>query len=194
MCHSFSHDKDDPDPQRARSDDLHRTLKVIDASAEVAVLLNVGPGAEAIRHRIARPGETLYAPHLFEIEVLHALRCPCLLGTVSPERVRLALSRLRDSQLVRYPHTPLIERIWELKDNLTAYDAAYVALAEALDAPLVTLPTSAPGSRSTGRRLGPRRGPQSELCSRPSPPATATRGLRSTPLYEPGSRPPRRRL
>ena len=84
---------------------------VIDASAEVAVLLNVGPGAEAIRHRIARPGETLHAPHLFEIEVLHALRCPVLLGTVSPERVRLALSRLRGTQLVRYPHTPLIERI-----------------------------------------------------------------------------------
>jgi predicted nucleic acid-binding protein len=72
-------------------------LIVIDASAEVAVLLNVGPGAAAIRYRIARPGETLHAPHLFEIEVLHALRCPGLLGTVSPERVRLALSRLRDT-------------------------------------------------------------------------------------------------
>ncbi len=112
---------------------------VIDASAEVAVLLNVGPGVEGIRDRIARPGETLHVPHLFEIEVLHALRRPSLRGTVSPERVRLALSRLRDTQLARYPHTPLMERIWELKDNLTAYDAAYVALAEALDAPLVTM-------------------------------------------------------
>jgi len=125
-------------------------LIVIDASAEVAVLLNVGPGVEAIRDRIARPGETLHVPHLFEIEVLHALRRPSLLGTVSPERVRLALSRLRDTQLVRYPHTPLMERIWELKDNLTAYDSAYVALAEALDAPLVTL--DARLARATGIR------------------------------------------
>jgi len=82
--------------------------------------------------------------------VLHALRRPSLLGTVSPERVRLALSRLRDTQLVRYPHTPLMERIWELKDNLTAYDSAYVALAEALDAPLVTL--DARLARATGIR------------------------------------------
>ena len=125
---------------------------VIDASAEVAVLLNVGPEVEAIRDRIARPVETLHVPHLFEIEVLHALRRPTLLGTVSPERTRLALSRLRDTQLVRYPHTPLMERIWELKDNLTAYDAAYVALAEALDAPLVTLDARlarAPGVRAS---------------------------------------------
>jgi predicted nucleic acid-binding protein len=126
-------------------------LIVIDASAEVAVLLNVGPEVEAIRDRIARPGETLHVPHLFEIEVLHALRRPTLLGTVSPERTRLALSRLRDTQLVRYPHTPLMERIWELKDNLTTYDAAYIALAEALDAPLITLDARlarAPGIRA----------------------------------------------
>jgi predicted nucleic acid-binding protein len=114
-------------------------LIVIDASAGVAILLNVGPEVEYIRDRIARPGETLHVPHLFEVEVLHALRLHTLLGTVSPERARLALSRLRDTQLVRYPHTPLMERVWELKDNLTAYDAAYVAPAEALDAPLITL-------------------------------------------------------
>ena len=134
---------------------------VIDASAEVAVLLNVGPGAAAIRYRIARPGETLHAPHLFEIEVLHALRRPTLLGTVSPERARLALSRLRDTQLVRYPHTPLMERIWELKDNLTTYDAAYIALAEALDAPLITLDARlarAPGIRAAVEVYGERRG------------------------------------
>ena len=112
---------------------------VIDASAEVAVLLNVGPEVRDIRDRIARPGETLHVPHLFEIEVLHALRALSLRGTVSPERARLALDRLRDTQLVRYPHTPLTERMWELRENLTTYDAAYVALAEALGAPLVTM-------------------------------------------------------
>lgn len=111
---------------------------VIDASAEVAVLLNVGPEVEDIRNRIARPGETLHVPHLFDVEVLHALRGLSLRGTVSPERSRLALSRLSDTQFTRYPHTTLMGRIWELRENLTAYDAAYVALAEALDAPLVT--------------------------------------------------------
>jgi predicted nucleic acid-binding protein len=113
-------------------------LIVIDASAEVAVLLNVGPEVEGIRNRIARPGETLHVPHLFDVEVLHALRGLSLRGTVSPERSRLALSRLSDTQFTRYPHTTLMGRIWELRENLTAYDATYVALAEALDAPLVT--------------------------------------------------------
>jgi len=83
--------------------------------------------------------------------VLDALRRLSLRGTVSPERARLALSRLRDTQLVRYPHATFIDRIWSLKNNLTAYDAAYVALAEALDAPLVTMDArlaQAPGIRA----------------------------------------------
>ena len=111
---------------------------VIDASAEVAVLLNVGPDVEGIRERVARPGETLHVPHLFEIEVLHALRGLSLRGTISPERSDLALSRLSDTQFTRYPHTTLMGRVWDMRENLTAYDAAYVALAEALNAPLVT--------------------------------------------------------
>ena len=123
---------------------------VIDASAEVAILLNIGQDVEGIRSRIARPGETLHIPHLFEIEVLHALRSLTLRGTVSPERARLALDRLRDTRFVRYPHTALTERIWELRENLTAYDAAYIALAEALDAPLVT--TDARLARASGIR------------------------------------------
>jgi len=126
-------------------------LIVIDASAEVAVLLNIGPEIEGIRERIGRSGETLHVPHLFEIEVLHALRRLSLRGTVSPERARLALSRLRDTQLTRYPHISLMERIWALRENLTVYDAAYVALAEALDAPLITMDArlaQAPGIRA----------------------------------------------
>jgi len=111
-------------------------LIVIDASAEVAILLNIGPAAENIRTRVSQPGQTLHVPHLFDVEVLHALRS--LRGFVSTERARLALGRLRDTQFTRYPHTTLIERIWELRDNLTAYDASYVALAEALNAPLIT--------------------------------------------------------
>jgi predicted nucleic acid-binding protein len=125
-------------------------LIVIDASAQVAVLLNVGPDVEGIRSRIARPGETLHIPHLFEIEVLHALRSLTLRGAVSSGRARLALDRLRDTRFVRYPHTALTERVWELRENLTAYDAAYIALAEALDAPLVT--TDARLARASGLR------------------------------------------
>jgi predicted nucleic acid-binding protein len=125
-------------------------LIVIDASAEVAILLNIGQDVEGIRSRIARPGETLHIPHLFEIEVLHALRSLTLRGTVSSERARLALDRLRNTRFVRYPHTALTERIWELRENLTAYDAAYIALAEALDAPLVT--TDARLARASGIR------------------------------------------
>ncbi len=83
-------------------------------------------------------GETLHVPNLFEVEVLHALRSLSLRGTASPERAGLALSRLSDTQLTHYPHTTLMGRIWELRENLTAYDAAYVAPAEALDAPLIT--------------------------------------------------------
>jgi predicted nucleic acid-binding protein len=125
-------------------------LIVIDASAEVAILLNIGQDVEGIRSRIARPGETLHIPHLFEIEVLHTLRSLTLRGTVSSERARLALDRLRDTRFVRYPHTALAERIWELRENLTAYDAAYIALAEALDAPLIT--TDARLARASGIR------------------------------------------
>jgi predicted nucleic acid-binding protein len=125
-------------------------LIVIDASAEVAILLNIGQDVEGIRSRIARPGETLHIPHLFEIEVLYALRSLTLRGTVSSERARLALDRLRDTRFVRYPHTAVTERIWELRENLTAYDAAYIALAEALDAPLVT--TDARLARASGIR------------------------------------------
>ena len=123
---------------------------VIDASAEVAILLNIGQDVERIRSRIARPGETLHVPHLFEIEILHALRSLTLRGTVPSERARLALDRLRDTRFVRYPHTALMERMWALRENLTAYDAAYIALAEALDAPLVT--TDARLARASGVR------------------------------------------
>jgi predicted nucleic acid-binding protein len=125
-------------------------LIVIDASAEVAILLNIGQDAERIRSRIARQGETLHVPHLFEIEILHALRSLTLRGTVPSERARLALDRLRDTRFVRYPHTALMERMWALRENLTAYDAAYIALAEALDAPLVT--TDARLARVSGVR------------------------------------------
>ena len=112
---------------------------VLDASAIVAVLLDPGSGAERIRERIESPGESLHVPHVMDLEVLHALRRQALRGVLSPRRSAEALEDLANIMFVRYPHTSLMQRIWELRENLTAYAAAYVALAEALDAPLVTM-------------------------------------------------------
>lgn len=124
-------------------------MLVLDASAAIAVLLNLHP-ATSIRSRVSLPGESLHVPHLFDVEVLHVLRRHSLAGTLTPRRERVALSRLQSTRLSRYAHTAVLERIWELKENLSAYDAAYVALAEALDAPLVT--TDARLSRTPGVR------------------------------------------
>ena len=112
---------------------------VLDASAAVSIFLNTGPEARRIRQRIVQPRETLHVPHLFDVEVLHVLRRHSLSGDLSERRGRLALSRLSSTRLTRYPHASFARRIWELRHNLTAYDAAYVALAEALNAPLVTM-------------------------------------------------------
>jgi predicted nucleic acid-binding protein len=114
-------------------------LIVLDASAVAAVLLDPGEGAERIRERIERPGESLHVPHLMDLEVLHLLRRQALHGALTRRRSAEALEDLTNMIFVRYPHISLVERIWELKENLTVYDAACVALAEALDAPLVTM-------------------------------------------------------
>jgi predicted nucleic acid-binding protein len=124
---------------------------VLDASSAVAVLLNLGASAARIRERMDRTDEGLHVPHLFEVEVMNVLRRYALNGSLSTERARLALKRLFDMRITRYPHTALLSRIWELKDNITAYDAAYVALAETLDAPLLTTDrrlAQAPGIRA----------------------------------------------
>ena len=124
---------------------------VLDASAVVAVLVGSGPGAERIRERAERPGESLHVPHVMDLEVLHALRRQALRGVLSVARGAEAVEDLADIAFVRYPHVPLAGRIWELRENLTAYDAAYIALAEALDAPLITMDARlarAPGIRA----------------------------------------------
>ncbi len=110
---------------------------VVDASAALEVLLRT-PAAAAVEGRLFDPDETLHAPHLIDIEVAQVLRRYAAMGRIDPERCRAALADLADFPLSRYPHDFLLPRIWELRDNLTAYDAAYVALAEALDAPLLT--------------------------------------------------------
>jgi predicted nucleic acid-binding protein len=126
-------------------------LIILDASAVVAVLVGADQGAERIRERMETPDESLHVPHVMDLEVLQALRRHILLGILSPERSSEALEDLKNLTFVRYPHAPLAERIWDLGENLTAYDAAYVALSEALDAPLVTMDAKlarAPGIRA----------------------------------------------
>jgi predicted nucleic acid-binding protein len=110
---------------------------VVDASALLEILLNT-PEGDRVAARLFRPGETLHAPHLIDLEVAQVLRRYALAGDVDAGRGREALEDLADLPISRYPHGLFVSRIWELRRNVTAYDAAYVALAEALAAPLVT--------------------------------------------------------
>jgi len=112
-------------------------VSVVDASALLEVLLRT-PAAEAVEDRLFAPRQTLHAPHLIDVEVAHVIRRYAANGDIDAERGRAALVDLADFPLRRYPHDLLLPRIWELRNNVTAYDAAYVALAEALDAPLLT--------------------------------------------------------
>jgi predicted nucleic acid-binding protein len=82
--------------------------------------------------------ETLHAPHLLDVEVAQVVRRYAATGDIDQERGRSALADLADFPLRRYPHDLLLPRVWDLRNNLTAYDAVYVALAEALGAPLIT--------------------------------------------------------
>ena len=110
---------------------------VVDASALLEALLRT-PAAAAVEERLCDVGDTLHAPHLIDIEVAQVLRCYAAAGQIEPGRCREALSDLSDFPLHRCPYDVLLPRVWELRHNLTAYDAVYVALAEVLDAPLLT--------------------------------------------------------
>jgi len=125
-------------------------MMVVDASVLVEVLLNM-PSGERVAHRLSDPDETLHAPHLVDLEVAQTLRRYEAAGEMSPERARQGLLAFLQMPLERHPHWPLLDRIWELRRNLTSYDAAYIALAEALDAPLLTCDrrlAAAPGHRA----------------------------------------------
>jgi predicted nucleic acid-binding protein len=109
---------------------------VIDASIVAAALGDDGSDGERARDRLA--GEHLAAPELLDLEVASVWRRAARGGRLEEKRARQALRDLADLPLQRAPHRPFLARIWELRENLTAYDAAYVALAEALDACLLT--------------------------------------------------------
>ena len=110
---------------------------VLDASAALDFLLRDEAGFDWVEERL-RAGGQLAAPHLLDTEVAHVLRRHVLGGRLDDGRAAEALADLDALPLDRCPARPLLPRIWELRHNLSAYDATYVALAEALDAALVT--------------------------------------------------------
>lgn len=110
---------------------------VLDASATIEWLFQSPTGVK-IDQRISSPSESLHAPHLLDVEVTQVIRRYVRDKAITARRGQEALEDLSDIRLNRYPHDFLIPRIWDLRATLTAYDAAYVALAEVLDAPLVT--------------------------------------------------------
>ncbi len=125
---------------------------VIDASALLEVLLNTS-ASERVTERLFGQNETLHAPHVLDLEVAQVLRRYTLSGEMDSERSEQALDDLADLPLNRYPHDVFLLRIWALRHNLTAYDAAYVALAEALDAPLITRDSALASVSGHGARV-----------------------------------------
>lgn len=112
-------------------------MLVLDASALVEVLLQT-PDAARVEARLTAGPAPLCAPHVIDLEVAQALRGLVAGGHLDAERGREALEDLADFPLYRYPHHPMLAAIWSRRGHLTAYDAAYLELAEALDCPLLT--------------------------------------------------------
>ncbi len=110
---------------------------VLDASSTIEWLLQTWAGAR-VAQRILSSGETLHAPHLLDVEVTQVFRRHVARGAISASRAEEALQDLLELRVSRHPHGLFLWRVWELRDNLTAYDAVYVALAEGLDATLLT--------------------------------------------------------
>lgn len=110
---------------------------VLDASALVEMLLGTAPGRQ-VAGRISNPAESLHVPHLADVEVAQALRRLARQGEIGAGTAREAIQNLHALDLERHAHEPLLDRVWALRANLTAHDAVYIALAESLDALLLT--------------------------------------------------------
>ena len=123
-------------------------MLVVDASALAPALADDGPDGDAARARLR--GEDLVAPELIDLETVSVIRRQLQAGQLDTRRARFAVADLVELPLRRAPHRPLLGRCWDLRESLTAYDAAYVALAEVLGVVLLTADTGlarAPGPR-----------------------------------------------
>jgi len=110
---------------------------VLDASAAVDWLLQT-PEGKRIDQRIYADDESLHAPHVLDLEVAQVLRRLVRQSLVTEHRAGEALSDLLDLRMTRYPHDLFLPRIWQLRHNFSAYDAAYIVLAQTIDATLLT--------------------------------------------------------
>jgi predicted nucleic acid-binding protein len=123
---------------------------VVDASALLEFLLQTSRG-ERVEARLFREEDELHAPHLVDVEITQGLRRLVRTGEVASGRADEVIADLTDLDLHRHPHFDLLSRAWKLRDNISAYDAMYVALAEAIEAPIVTCDgplANAPGHRA----------------------------------------------
>lgn len=124
-------------------------MKVLDASAVLEWLRGTELGKQ-VAVQTADPDEVLVAPHLIDVEVASGLRKLVRMGAILPDQGRQALDVLLRLDIRRVEHTDLLPRVWELRENVTIYDAIYLVLAEALEAPLVT--TDGEFERTPGHR------------------------------------------
>lgn len=124
---------------------------VLDASGALELLLNTTAG-KRLAARLTDETETVHVPHLIDLEIAQVLRRYVLRGSLDERTGAMALRRWRQFDVERYPHEPFLDRVWRLRANVTAYDAVYLALAEALSMVLVTGDrrlAAAPGLRVT---------------------------------------------
>jgi predicted nucleic acid-binding protein len=112
------------------------TALVVDTSL-ILYLLAEAPANDVLRQRLSAP-RVLHAPHLIDFEAANALRGLVLAGKLSVARADTVRADFADLRIERYPGAIVAERVWQLRNNFTAYDAAYIALAELLDCPLLT--------------------------------------------------------
>jgi predicted nucleic acid-binding protein len=124
---------------------------VLDASVVIDWLIR-SSAVQRIESRIFSPNQSLHAPELLDLEIAQVLRRLVREDTISTSRAETAIEDLLEMRITRYPHSVLLPRIWQLRHNLSAYDAAYVVLAERLGATLLTRDSrlaSAPGHAAT---------------------------------------------